>query len=196
MDTETATKSGNGKASREAAESALARLPKPVAAHGAETSPVAERRRRHQGPDAVAVPHALRRLAHAGRGLPLHRTRHPGDARRGRPHPGTGRQVHLGRRVLSPADRARRLHEAHRGREARPQEDRLPPPHGQRTLPLRPVRGAAAPHPRRPGLRGRGHPLVHLGRRLRRHRRAGRRSSSAPPGGRCWCRTSCSSCCS
>ena len=37
---------------------------------------------------------------------------------------------------------------------------------------------------------------LHLGRRLRRHRRPGRASSSAPPGGPWWCRTSCSSCCS
>ena len=40
MDTETATKGGNGKTDREAAEAALAAVPKPVAAHGAETSPV------------------------------------------------------------------------------------------------------------------------------------------------------------
>jgi hypothetical protein len=40
MDTDTLTKGGNGKASREAAEAALSALPKPVAAHGAETSPV------------------------------------------------------------------------------------------------------------------------------------------------------------
>ena len=39
MDTETVTKSGNGKGSRAAAESALGALPKPVAAYGAETSP-------------------------------------------------------------------------------------------------------------------------------------------------------------
>jgi predicted nucleotide-binding protein (sugar kinase/HSP70/actin superfamily) len=40
VDTETITKGGNGKASREAAEAALSTLPKPVAAHGAGTSPV------------------------------------------------------------------------------------------------------------------------------------------------------------
>ncbi len=40
MDTETATTSGNGKASREAAEAALAAMPKAVAAHGADDSPV------------------------------------------------------------------------------------------------------------------------------------------------------------
>ncbi len=39
MDTETAIKSGNGKGTREAAESALSILPKPVAALGADTSP-------------------------------------------------------------------------------------------------------------------------------------------------------------
>ena len=41
MDTDTATKSGNGKATKEAAESALAGMPKPIAARGADTSPVA-----------------------------------------------------------------------------------------------------------------------------------------------------------
>ena len=40
MDTETATKGGNGKTDRETALAALAAVPKPVAAHGAETSPV------------------------------------------------------------------------------------------------------------------------------------------------------------
>ncbi|NLV71101.1 MAG: hypothetical protein GXY46_00645 [Actinobacteria bacterium] len=40
MDTETATKGGNGKATREAAKAALAALPKPPAAHSADTSPV------------------------------------------------------------------------------------------------------------------------------------------------------------
>lgn len=40
MDTETATTSGNGKAGREAAEAALAAMPKAVAAHGADDSPV------------------------------------------------------------------------------------------------------------------------------------------------------------
>ncbi|MCE5252939.1 MAG: hypothetical protein LLG45_01820 [Actinomycetia bacterium] len=40
MSTETTTKDGNGKATRKAAETALAALPKPAAAHGAETSPV------------------------------------------------------------------------------------------------------------------------------------------------------------
>jgi len=40
VSTETTTKDGNGKATRKAAETALAALPKPVAAHGAETSPV------------------------------------------------------------------------------------------------------------------------------------------------------------
>lgn len=39
MDTETATRSGNGKGSREAAESALGALRKPAAALGADTSP-------------------------------------------------------------------------------------------------------------------------------------------------------------
>ena len=42
MDTETTTKGGNGRGSREAAESALGALPKPVAALGASTSPVAK----------------------------------------------------------------------------------------------------------------------------------------------------------
>jgi predicted nucleotide-binding protein (sugar kinase/HSP70/actin superfamily) len=42
VDTETATKSGNGKGSQEAAESALGALPKPVAAHSADTSPLAK----------------------------------------------------------------------------------------------------------------------------------------------------------
>jgi predicted nucleotide-binding protein (sugar kinase/HSP70/actin superfamily) len=41
VDTETITESGNGKGSRAAAESALSALPQPVAAHGAETSPLA-----------------------------------------------------------------------------------------------------------------------------------------------------------
>jgi predicted nucleotide-binding protein (sugar kinase/HSP70/actin superfamily) len=40
VDTETATTSGNGKAGREAAEAALAAMPKAVAAHGADDSPV------------------------------------------------------------------------------------------------------------------------------------------------------------
>jgi predicted nucleotide-binding protein (sugar kinase/HSP70/actin superfamily) len=40
MDTETAIVRGNGKGAREAAESALATLPKPVAALGADTSPL------------------------------------------------------------------------------------------------------------------------------------------------------------
>jgi predicted nucleotide-binding protein (sugar kinase/HSP70/actin superfamily) len=40
VETETTTKGGNGRASREAAEAALAALPKPVAAHGAEINPV------------------------------------------------------------------------------------------------------------------------------------------------------------
>lgn len=40
MDTETATTSGNGKAGREAGEAALAAMPKAVAAHGADDSPV------------------------------------------------------------------------------------------------------------------------------------------------------------
>ncbi len=40
MGAETTTKGGNGKTTREAAEAALAALPKPAAAHGAETSPV------------------------------------------------------------------------------------------------------------------------------------------------------------
>ncbi len=42
MDTVTETKGGNGKGSREAAEAALDALPKPIAARGAETSPVEE----------------------------------------------------------------------------------------------------------------------------------------------------------
>jgi predicted nucleotide-binding protein (sugar kinase/HSP70/actin superfamily) len=40
MDTETLTRSGNGKGSRAAAESALGTLPNPAAAHGAESSPM------------------------------------------------------------------------------------------------------------------------------------------------------------
>ena len=40
MDTETLIREGNGKAAAEAAEAALGALPEPVAAHGAETSPV------------------------------------------------------------------------------------------------------------------------------------------------------------
>ncbi len=40
MDIETATKGGNGKTEREAALAALAAVPKPVAAQGADTSPV------------------------------------------------------------------------------------------------------------------------------------------------------------
>ena len=114
--------------------------PRPAAAHGADTSPWSTADIDIEGRTLWLPPHALRRLAHAGRRLPLHRLRRPGDARRGRPHPGAGRQVHLGRRVLPAAHRAGRLHEAHRGREARSQEDRLPPPHRQRPLPLRPVR--------------------------------------------------------
>ncbi len=77
-----------------------------------------------------------RMLAASFRSIGLDTARH---SRIRLPHPGTGRQVHLGRRVLSPADRAGRLHEAARRREARSQEDRLPPPHGQRALPLRAV---------------------------------------------------------
>lgn len=42
METETATKSGNGKTTRQAAESALGAAPKPTAAYGPGTSPVAK----------------------------------------------------------------------------------------------------------------------------------------------------------
>ncbi len=40
MDTHTTTKGGNGKATREAAEAALAALPKTMAAHSVDTSPI------------------------------------------------------------------------------------------------------------------------------------------------------------
>ncbi len=53
------------------------------------------------------------------------------------------------------AHRARRLPEADRGREARPQEDGLSPPHRQWALPLRAVRGSAPQGARRPGIRRR-----------------------------------------
>ncbi len=80
--------------------------------------PHGQGRCRLQDPGVVALSHALRRLAHAGRRLPIDRFRHPGDAGRGLPHLGIGRQVHLGRRVLSPTNSVGRLHEARRRREA------------------------------------------------------------------------------
>ena len=171
-------------------------MPKPAAAHERRHQPDRQRRRRHQGPHPVAAPHALRRLAHAGRafhsiGLDARVT--PDEDARTLELGGkytSGDECYPQRIVLG--DYMKLLEDD----EARPQEDRLPPPHRQRPLPLRPVRRAAAPHPRRPGLRRRHHPLAHLGRRLRRHRRPGRRAHPHRPGGRWWSRTSCSSCCS
>ncbi len=104
-----------------------------------------QRGRRAQGTHSLAHPDAVRRLLHAGGGLPLHRARRPGGPVRGCPRAGAGRQIHLRRRVLPAAHRAGRLPAPHRGRESRAREDGVPPPHRQRSLPVRPVLRAAAP---------------------------------------------------
>jgi hypothetical protein len=89
VDTQTVTKGGNGKPTREAAEAAaaaLSTLPKPVAAHTAGSSPIEQARDlKNRVVWICRMPYGGSRMLAAAF-----------CSRRRRPHPGTGGQVHLG----------------------------------------------------------------------------------------------------
>ena len=138
--TETASRAATARAPREAAETALAALPAPAAATGADTSPMVS-----DDVDITGRTLWLTRMPYGGSRMLAAAFRSIGLDARVTPDE-DARTLELGGKYTSGDEcYPQRIVlgdylQPHRGRQARPQEDRLPAAHRQRPLPLRPVR--------------------------------------------------------